>query len=194
MNAKVGLFGGTFDPIHHGHIFIADETKRRLNLDKIIFLPSGISPHKNTEKAEHRYNMIKMAIADYPYFEVSETEIQMGVTNYTIDTLKLLEIIAPAPFRFIIGLDAFLDIVEWGQTEELMKLANFIVVRRFGASFGDLTKLNYMHPDFNRGLVRLDNDFSSHVDFKLKNKALITLLPVPLYLLSSTDVRRKIKK
>ena len=198
----IGLFGGTFDPIHHGHIFVADETRKRFDLSKVIFIPSGIPPHKQDgSNAMHRYNMVELAIKDNPHFDISDIEITSGHTNYTIDTLKKLKNMLPDKFRFIIGLDAFLYIMEWtknvgdyGEILELLRLANFIVVKRFGVSFGDLHKLKHLHPQFDKGLARYDEALKPEVNIVMDTGGIVTLFPLPMYLLSSTDVRNKIAK
>ena len=91
---RIGISGGTFDPIHYGHLVIAEEIRETMGLEKVIFIPSGNPPHKKNIKvtqAIHRYNMVKLAIDSNPYFEVSTIEIEREGYSYTIDTLKQLK-------------------------------------------------------------------------------------------------------
>ena len=91
---KTGLFGGTFDPVHHGHLCLAKEVIEKFQLDKIIFIPSHISPHKQRNSVTssfHRLEMLNLAIRDKPLFELSDIELQRGKVSYTIDTLYALE-------------------------------------------------------------------------------------------------------
>lgn len=93
-NKKIGIMGGTFDPIHNGHLFIAEQVRIKYNLDKVLFIPSGQPPHKdglNVSEAIHRYNMVNLAIASNDYFFSSLIEIDRKGNTYTIDTLKQLK-------------------------------------------------------------------------------------------------------
>ena len=114
---KIGIMGGTFDPIHYGHLLAADEAHAAFGLSEVIFIPSGHPPHKANKKLtspEDRYLMTELATVDCPYFSVSRVEIDRQGSSYTIDTLRALCAMpeyAGAQFYFITGLDAVLDIV-----------------------------------------------------------------------------------
>lgn len=130
--SKVGIFGGTFDPIHIGHLITAQSVREIRNLDKIIFIPAFISPHKSdmkTSSAEDRLNMIKLAIEGIPFFDYSDIEIKKGGVSFTIDTLKELKKIYDE-MEFIIGYDNIFTFHSWKEPDEIMKMARIIVLKR----------------------------------------------------------------
>ncbi len=129
---KIGIFGGTFDPIHHGHLITAQSVKEIRNLDKIIFIPAYISPHKLHEKAsspEHRLNMLKLALDDIPFFEYSDYEIKKQDVSYTVDTLREFKKYYEH-IDLIIGYDNIFKFHTWKEPEEILKLANVVVLKR----------------------------------------------------------------
>jgi nicotinate-nucleotide adenylyltransferase len=129
---KVGIFGGTFDPIHLGHLITAQSVKEIRNLDKIIFIPAYISPHKTSAKPsspDDRMNMIKLAIENIPFFDYSDIEIKKGGISYTIDTIKTLKKNYDA-IEFIIGYDNIFTFHTWKEPDEIFKLADVIVLKR----------------------------------------------------------------
>lgn len=126
--------GGTFDPIHHGHLVAASEVARRFDLDEVIFVPTG-QPwmKKDVSPAEHRYLMTVIATASNPRFRVSRVDIDRNGPTYTIDTLRDLHTIHPdAELFFITGADAVAQILEWKDVDELWSLAHFVAVSRPG--------------------------------------------------------------
>jgi nicotinate-nucleotide adenylyltransferase len=130
--SKIGIFGGTFDPIHMGHLITAQSVREIRELDKIIFIPAYISPHKTEAKAsstEHRINMIKRAIEDVPFFDCSDIEIKKGGISYTVDTLRELKKIY-YEIEFIIGYDNIFSFNKWKDPDEILKLAKIIVLKR----------------------------------------------------------------
>lgn len=130
--SKIGIFGGTFDPIHNGHLITAQSVREIRGLEKIIFIPSFVSPHKqkiDSANPEQRLKMIDLAIEDVPFFESSDFEIVKEGISYTVDTLhefkrKYDEI------EFIIGYDNIFDFHTWKDPDEIMKLAKIIVLKR----------------------------------------------------------------
>lgn len=130
--SKVGIFGGTFDPIHLGHLITAQSVREIRNLEKIIFIPAFISPHKSdvkTTSAEDRSNMIKLAIDGIPFFDYSDIEIKKGGVSYTIDTLKELKKIYDE-LEIIIGYDNIFTFHTWKEPDEIMKMAKIVVLKR----------------------------------------------------------------
>ena len=130
--SKVGIFGGTFDPIHLGHLITAQSVKEIRELEKIIFIPAFISPHKSnaeTSSPEDRLNMIKLAIKDIPFFDYSDMEIKMGGVSYTVDTLRELKK-QYENLEFIIGYDNIFSFNTWKDPDEIMKLSTIIVLKR----------------------------------------------------------------
>ena len=132
--SRIGLFGGTFDPIHIGHTDIAEIVKEKLNLDKIIFIPAGNPPHKTdkdvTDKID-RFNMVKLATEKYDSFCVSDYEINKAERSYSVNLLKYFkEIYFEDELFFIIGGDSLYNLPAWWHYEELISLCSFVVVSR----------------------------------------------------------------
>lgn len=132
MINKVGIYGGTFDPIHHGHLITAQSVREIRNLDKIIFIPAYISPHKTnvkTSSPEDRLNMLKLAVEGVDFFDVSDFEIKKHDISYTIDTLRELKKYYDK-IELIIGYDNIFKFYTWKDPDEIMKLAKVIVLKR----------------------------------------------------------------
>lgn len=140
---KIGILGGTFNPIHNAHLRVAETVRDRLGLDRIIFIPAATPPHKELAgeiSFEDRKNMVELAIADNAHFAVSDIEQQRGGRSYTVDTLRELRLAAPDDEHFfIIGSDSFLEIASWFNISEIFRLANLVVVERPAAAISDLT-------------------------------------------------------
>lgn len=137
---RVGVFGGSFNPIHLGHLLLADEILERLALDRILFVPAGCPPHKPARElapAEHRYAMTRLAVQGHPRFGVSDLEITRPGPSYTVDTLRALRQ-SPGPQQqlfLLIGSETFLDLLTWKDPPALAQLARLVVVPRTGTSF-----------------------------------------------------------
>ena len=130
--SKIGIFGGTFDPIHLGHLITAQSVREIRKLEKIIFIPAFISPHKSeikTSSAEDRLNMIKLAINGISFFDYSDIEVLKGGISFTIDTLKELKK-KYDELEFIIGYDNIFEFHTWKDPDEIMKLTKIIVLKR----------------------------------------------------------------
>ena len=129
---KIGILGGTFNPIHLGHLHLALEVRSKMGLDEILFIPAGIPPHKIDEdlaSPADRFKMVEMAISDYPFFKISDFEIKRAEKSYSIDTVRALKKNHPSnEFFFIIGLDAFMEIESWKDSTFLLQTVHFIVV------------------------------------------------------------------
>ena len=132
----VGILGGTFNPIHLGHLLIAEGARVELKLDEVIFIPSLIPPHKPDTgliPSEHRYAMVVLATQDNPHFTVSAIEVERPGRSYSIDTLKRLRSERPRDkFVFIIGSDSLRELGAWKGVDELFKLSRFAVAPRRG--------------------------------------------------------------
>jgi nicotinate-nucleotide adenylyltransferase len=136
---RLAIFGGTFDPIHNGHLAIAREAVRRCGLDRVLFVPAGIPPHKASgTRAPYadRLRMVELACQGEPCFEVSAIEAG-GHTNYSIDTIrKVAATLAPADeLYFLIGADAFAEIETWRRWRDVVRSVRFIVVSRAGRQY-----------------------------------------------------------
>jgi len=131
---RVGIFGGTFNPIHIGHLRSAEEVREAQSFDRILFVPSGSPPHKARQgiaPATHRVEMVRRAIAGHRRFRVCTVEIDRGGRSYSVDTLRELRAATPtARFAFIIGLDAFREIATWKEYTALFALCDLIVTSR----------------------------------------------------------------
>lgn len=193
----IGLLGGSFNPIHNGHLHIAHHTIRLLKLDRVVFIPTGDPPHKETvslASASHRLAMVKLAIAPFPSFEVYEREIHFPGTSYTYDTLIQLKDEYPAGtrFGFLIGLDAFLDVQSWKKSHQLFTLCQFIVSSRPGISFTKLQDLPFF-PDHHRAqLEQLDAGTLTRIGVELPGRQPLTLLSLPPCEVSASAIRRSI--
>ncbi len=132
---RIGLFGGTFNPIHLGHLRGAEEIREAFGLSQVIFIPAALPPHKEKEnvlEADHRMEMVRLAIASNPYFSTSEIELKREGKSYTIDTLRYFREKYQNPLFFILGRDAFVEIETWKDFRELFSLSNFIIMTRPG--------------------------------------------------------------
>jgi nicotinate-nucleotide adenylyltransferase len=167
MSERLGLFGGTFDPIHWGHLLLAEITRQVLSLQRIFFIPARIPPHKGQVRAssEQRYRMAQLACGGNPYFEVSDVEIRREGPSYTVDTLRDFRSNAPnAEIYLIMGADSARDLGSWKDHETILEHSNVVVLGRPGAE-GD------------------------QVPPRIGPR--ITVLPTPLIELSSSDIRRQ---
>lgn len=172
---RLGVMGGTFNPIHLGHLMIAEEARQAFHLKKVLFVPSYITPNKDVcgATAEQRLAMTRLATADNPYFTVSDMEMRRQGNSYTVDTLRLLkEIYGPShSLYFISGTDTIHDLHNWNNPEEILSLCQFIGATR---------------PD---GSEQIDSIISFFGELG-KN---ILKLPVPTMEISSTELRRRIR-
>jgi nicotinate-nucleotide adenylyltransferase len=157
---RLGILGGTFDPIHHGHLVAAQEAYHQLALDLVLWLPAGAPPHKIKQpvaSAAHRLRMIELAIAARPHFALSRLDMDRPGPSYTVETLELLRAEwGPAPaFFFIEGADSLADIATWYRPERLLALCELAVVGRPGAAF-DLPSLEERLPGLSARLHWVD--------------------------------------
>ncbi|WP_273654243.1 nicotinate-nucleotide adenylyltransferase [Cellulomonas fimi] len=133
---RLGVMGGTFDPVHHGHLVAASEVADRFDLDEVVFVPTGQPTFKQEQDvtvAEHRYLMTVIATASNPRFTVSRVDIERPGLTYTVDTLRDLKTQRPdADLYFITGADAIEQILTWKDAEELFAMAHFVAVTRPG--------------------------------------------------------------
>jgi len=128
----IGIYGGTFDPIHMGHLITAQSVCEIRKLDKIIFIPSFISPHKTdriSSSPRHRINMLKLAIKDIPYFEYSDIEIKKKEISYTINSILALKA-AYKNIELIIGYDNLITFDTWKEPDKILELVKLVVLRR----------------------------------------------------------------
>lgn len=140
--ARVGLLGGTFDPIHLGHLATARAAAAALAFDRMLFIPSRVPPHRpDMPRASgyHRLQMTALAVAETPGWEASDVELARAGTSYTFDTLTTLRAGEPtSQFFFVTGADAFAEIASWRRYPDVLDLAHFVVIARPGTSLADL--------------------------------------------------------
>lgn len=133
---KIGILGGTFNPIHIGHLILAEEVKDKLKLDKVIFIPTNHPPHKQNSEiidAKERYKMVKLAIKGNKDFLVSDIEIRRKGVSYTIETIQELKKIYPKDqLYFITGSDLLKYLDDWKDLNQILEMVNFVVVNRPG--------------------------------------------------------------
>ena len=176
---KIGISGGTFNPIHLGHLIVAELVRDRFGLDKVLFVPSGMPPHKNLSNvagAEHRFNMVQKAVAGNPWFSESRIEVERGGYTYTVDTLKNLKEIYRnnTSLYYIIGADVLNDLLTWKDYQEVFKICEFIVVLRPGNdAYGFKKQIQYLRDNY---------------------CAKIHFIDTPLIDISSTEIRNSIKE
>lgn len=172
---KYGIFGGSFDPIHYGHLMICEYIKEEMGLDKVIFIPTGNPPHKDLGvSAEDRYEMVRLAISPNPDFEISDIETTRVNLSYTVDTIgELKKIYKEEKLYFLIGLDSLFQLKTWKKIGDLSQEIEFVVALRPG--YIDKEEIN------------------NEIDFLRENFGTkINLIKTPLYEISSTDLRDRI--
>jgi nicotinate-nucleotide adenylyltransferase len=166
--------GGTFDPIHHGHLVTAEEALAQFQLDEVVFVPTGrpwMKEHREVAPAEDRYLMTVIATASNPRFSVSRLEVDRAGPTYTVDTLRALSEEHPdAELYFVTGADAILEIVHWKDPEEVLELAHFIAATRPGYE-----------------LARFEADAATR-------HPRISVMHIPALAISSTDIRDRVRE
>lgn len=196
---RVGLFGGTFNPIHFGHLRAALEIKEAFSLDSIYIIPSAIPPHKNNlglVKAVDRLEMIRLAVSDYPGFVVSDIEIKRSGPSYTIDTVDHFKSTFSEGNRLflVMGVDAFLEIDTWKSYRALLRLIPIIVMARPRVKWNDVSRLQQVLEEFLKFRISKGYVFSvgrscySHAKNQPIYISNITLLDI-----SSSTLRKLIK-
>ena len=193
IKERAGLFGGTFDPVHMGHLRAAEEIREILSLDKVYFIPAALAPHKKTAIATpslHRLEMLRLAVSDNPGFEVCDYELGKDMPSYTVETLRYLKKANPdSEYYFMVGNELFREIETWREWRELFRLSNFAVITRPG----------YSEPGGEKLPLALENDFSYYKEienvtfYRDKNSSLIAFSSITGLEVSSTEIRRCVK-
>lgn len=192
MNSKpVGILGGTFDPIHYGHLRLAEEMLELANLRQIRFIPTGIPPHRNAPQvsAQHRSAMVQLAIADQPAFVLDNREARRDTPCYTVNTLRELraELGAAQPLCLLMGGDAFLQLHTWHEWEQLFELAHIVVGYRPGFTLEER-------------IHSATEELQRHYHARLCTAAILSQQPcggiaelaIPKLEISATDIRRRV--
>ncbi|MEW6586518.1 MAG: nicotinate-nucleotide adenylyltransferase [Nitrospirota bacterium] len=195
MKTKIGIFGGTFNPVHYGHLRCAEEVRERLNLDLILFVPAKNPPLKAKDIAppEQRYEMLKLALRGNKHLRISDIEYCLTGRSYTVRTIETLQGLYPdAEYYFVLGIDAFLDIPNWWHPERLIAFSNFVITSRPGYRFSALKESPYLRPGI-RVLAKMDRRERPFFRTKLvsgRKAVLLHLIPVGI---SSTEIRRLVR-
>ena len=163
---KLGVFGGTFDPIHKAHLTVAEEVRTRLGLAEILFVPAGrpwLKANSPISAAEHRLEMVRLAIADKPYFKLSPLEIERAGSSYTVDTIAELkrQCAAADEIFFILGWDNFDQLSQWREPGRLITMCQLVVVPRPGYPAPNLERLEAIIPGLSQATILLDRP---HID------------------------------
>jgi nicotinate-nucleotide adenylyltransferase len=191
---KVGIFGGTFDPIHFGHLRAAEEIREILDLEKIYFVPTSVPPHKTSPgmaSPHDRLKMLELALNDNNFFRISDIEIKRGGTSYTIDTLRYFSDTFPLfDLYFIAGSDLFSEIDSWKDYKKIFRASNFAVIDRPGFGF-----------EFPGGLpLEIKDDFRYYKHYNNltlyinKNSRMLSLVKIDGLEISSTEIRELVEK
>ena len=137
LRGRVGLLGGTFNPLHNAHLDVAHRALKQYGLDKVVFIPNGIPPHKKEScgvSKEARYEMVRRAVQDTPGFSVSRIEVDREGPSFTIDTIRAMKDDCPQGICFIVGADRLLKLDTWKEPHELLRSVPFIIAPRSGVS------------------------------------------------------------
>jgi nicotinate-nucleotide adenylyltransferase len=177
----LGLLGGTFDPVHHGHLAAADAAQQSLNLDTVMLIPSHVPPHRQDPvgaTSEDRYEMAALAAAERPGWSASRIEVDRNGPSYTYDTLVQLgeTLSVGSQFFFILGADAFAEITTWSRYPAVLDLAHFVVVSRPGITLDSLRE-------------RVPSAFGLRPSAKTR----VILVEATTPDISSTDIRRRVR-
>ncbi|MBZ9688225.1 nicotinate-nucleotide adenylyltransferase [Clostridium estertheticum] len=174
---KKAIFGGTFDPIHIGHIHIAYEALYNLHLDSVIFMPAGNPPHKKNKKitdAQIRYDLVKRAIESEAQFEISDYEINKKENSYTYKTVEIFSELQPnIEWYFLIGVDSLMELANWKNVDIILNSCKLVVYNRAGFTTEEVSVQRlYIEQKFNKKIIYIN---------------------MPIIDISSTNIRKNIK-
>jgi nicotinate-nucleotide adenylyltransferase len=191
---RIGLLGGTFNPVHEGHLRAAEEVQLKFALSQILFIPSYIPPHKQTTdmaSPEDRFAMVELAVRAHPQLVASPLEIEAREKSYSIITLNKLKAIHPdAWVFFILGVDAFFEIETWRSYREVLKQCRFIVISRPGF---DLARAREVLPsEYSKEIGKCSG--SGSVQESLLARFRIFLVPIKALDISATDIRHRVRE
>lgn len=193
---RIGLLGGTFNPIHNGHLHIAKKVSQHLHTDFVLFIPSGIPPHKENKKipaAHHRMAMVRLALSEIPQFKPCDLEVDRAGPSYTIETVEALKQVYPNdPLFFIIGIDAFSQIGTWKEPKRLLTLCNFVLISRPGYPFSNLANFEVFHARDRALFHELDQGKKEKCQLKISAQTAFYFISIPHSTISATDIRKRI--
>jgi len=182
---RIGLFGGTFNPVHAAHLRAAEEVRERCSLDRVEFVVSAVPPHKNASgvaPAEHRRHMLELALEDNPAFVVNTSELERAGRSYSIDTILAAQARTPAAhFTFVLGADAFAEIESWKRFDEIFARCDVAVLSRPGVTI-------------ERPPIAVEKAFCYDSDRRVYVHAsgnALTFVPITPLMISASDIRQR---
>jgi nicotinate-nucleotide adenylyltransferase len=195
---KIGLCGGTYDPIHTGHMIMGEETGDVLGLQSILYIPAKLPPHKRDMKitpSEHRLAMVQLAVRNHKIFSASDLELKREGPSFTVQTLEYFRKTCPDDdFLFVMGQDAFIEIETWHRFEDVFDLCRLVIVTRPGSPLVEprlfTSAVRRFFPDdvvFLEGSPDTDRN-------RLQTNWRLCFLPIPALHISSSDIRRRIRE
>lgn len=187
---RLGLLGGTFNPIHYGHLRAAELVGERLLLDKILFIPAGNPPLKRSDlaPAKDRLQMTRLAVEGKPRFALSDIEANKAGKSYSVETIAELNALYPSDkLYFIVGIDTFMDMPDWHEPDRLMGMTDFVVISRPPYAFSDIVRSPYVRADS----FREPENGGTH-EAELTTGRTAYLLAIDALPISATDIRKRI--
>lgn len=193
IGGRIGLLGGTFDPVHNGHLAIAACAKEQCRLEAVVFIPAANPPHKEQRtitSLPHRRKMLELACRSFPGYYVTSLEAERPGPSYTVDTLRFLKdyFLSPTELFFIIGSDSFVDLPTWKEPERLLDFANLVAVLRGSHDAADMARILGLgfpayHLDGTENIYRREKGGSAII--------LLDMAPVPV---SATEIRQRVRQ
>lgn len=196
MGKGIGILGGTFNPIHYGHLRAAEEVRERIGFEKILFIPSCNPPLKGHELAspEDRYEMTRLAIERNPHFDISDIECRRKGKSYTVETISELKGFMPEKdFFLILGIDSFIEIPQWYSPDRLMDMVDFIVVSRPRFRFIELAPMLGGNNNAKEILNKLDMGLTDIEELNLSTGRKVILMNITSLNIAATTIRRLVR-
>ena len=196
---EIGILGGSFDPVHLGHLRLGLEARQRFQLDRILFVPAHQSPHKQDQpltETRHRLAMLNMALQDQPGLEVSEIELKRSGLSYTADTLEALQAERPtAEFSLILGADTFKDFGSWRNASQILSLGHLLVAHRPGHAMPPaLEFLKEVLGEQSRDYQLLGTEKQQQIFENPVTKRRITFFEIPPVAISASQIRQEVHR
>jgi nicotinate-nucleotide adenylyltransferase len=191
---RLGVFGGTFNPVHTAHLALAEEVRERLRLDQVLFIPSGLPPHKGTAlpPGERRLEMVRLAVRGNPFFRALDVEVKRTGRSYTVETLRELQGSSRRRRKlfFLIGMDAFREITDWREADVLPGLAHFVIFPRPGYPLENPAP--YLPPPWKPAAPGKSR--GGVTPYPLNGGKTLYTVETGVFPLSATDLRRRVRK
>jgi nicotinate-nucleotide adenylyltransferase len=195
---RIGIMGGTFNPIHNAHLNIAEEAREALGLNEVVFVPAAVPPHKEVEyhvTAEHRLKMVELAVASNPYFKVSDIELTLPRPSYSVKTVEVFQekYGKKAELFFLTGMDSFLEVDTWHAVDRLIGMCDFVTTFRPGTDYEVLTRHKFLHEIDVVMLEALQQNMREVGKMEMISGRYLWLVSSLGMDISSTEIRRRVK-